>query len=115
MRGATLSWAAYGPYIDKNQDAVAAFTDANNEAIAWIQNPQNRSELYKIIGDRMPLPDTLPNRQETLKQIVDINAGLLAPNVPRSSADGYNNYLIFLKQVTTPFPYDEFIWKTARP
>ena len=115
LRGATLSWAAYGPYIDKNQDAVAAFTDANNEAIAWIQNPQNRSELYKIIGDRMPLPDTLPNRQETLKQIVDITAGLLAPNVPRSSADGYNNYLIFLKQVTTPFPYDEFIWKTARP
>ena len=115
LRGATLSWAAFGPYIDKNQDAVAAFTNANNEAIVWIQNPQNRSELYKIIGDRMPLPETLPNRDETLKRIVDINAGLLAPNVPRSSADGYNSYLIFLKQITAPIPYEEFIWKTARP
>jgi NitT/TauT family transport system substrate-binding protein len=115
LRGATLSWAAFGPYIDKNQDAVAAFTRANNEAIAWIQNPQNRTELYKIIGDHMPLPDTLPNRQETLKRIVDINAGILAPNVPRSSADGYNNYLISLKQITAPIPYEEFIWKTARP
>ncbi|HJU21569.1 MAG TPA: ABC transporter substrate-binding protein, partial [Casimicrobiaceae bacterium] len=35
LRGATLSWAAYGPYIDENQEAVAEFTDANNEAIAW--------------------------------------------------------------------------------
>ncbi len=115
LRGATLSWAAYGPYIDKNPAAVAAFTDANNEAIAWIQNPQNRAELYKIIGERMPLPDSLPNRDDTLKRIVDVNAGLLAPGVPKSSVDGYNNYLIFLKQMTTPFPYDELVWKTARP
>lgn len=115
LRGATLSWQAYGPYIEKNQDAVAAFTRANNEAIAWIQNPQNRNELYKIIGDRMPLPDTLPNPQETLKRIIDVHASLLAPNVPRSSFEGYNSYLISLKQITTPMVYEEVIWKTARP
>ena len=115
LRGATLSWQAYGPYVDKNQDAVAAFTNANNEAIAWIQNPQNRTELYKIIGDRMPLPDTVPNREETLKRIVDVHASLLAPHVPRSSVDGYNKYLISLKQLTAPIPYEEIIWKTARP
>jgi ABC-type nitrate/sulfonate/bicarbonate transport system substrate-binding protein len=115
LRGATLSWAAYGPYIDKNQDAVAAFTAANNEAIAWIQDPANRNELYKIIGERMPLPDTLPNREATLKRIVDINAGILSPGVPKSAVDGYNNYLVkFLKQIPAPIPYDEIIWKTAR-
>ena len=115
LRGATLSWAAYGPYVDKNPEAVAAFAAANNEAITWIQNPQNRAELYKIVGERMPLPDTLPNKNETLKKIVDINASLLAPNVPKSSVDGYNAYLVFLKQVEKPIAYDDFIAKSARP
>jgi NitT/TauT family transport system substrate-binding protein len=115
LRGATLSWQAYGPYIEKNQDAVAAFTRANNEAIAWIQNAQNRDELYKIIGDRMKLPDTLANSQETLKRIVDVHASLLAPHVPRSAFEGYNAYLISLKQIPAAQPYDEVIWKTARP
>ena len=115
LRGATLSWAAFGPYIDKNPEAVAAFTDANNEAIAWIQKPENRAEVYKIVGARMPLPDTLPDREKTLKHIVDINASLLAPDVPRSSVDGYNNYIISLKQMTSPIPYEALVWKTAWP
>ncbi len=115
LRGATLSWAAYGPYIDENPEAVAEFTEANNEAIAWIQDPKNRKELYEIIGKRMSLPNTLPNREETLQRIVDINASLLAPGIPKSAVDGYNNYLISLKQMTKPIPYDELVWKTARP
>lgn len=115
LRGATLSWAAYGPYIDKNPDAVEAFTKANNEAIAWILNSQNRNELYKIIGDRMPLPDTVPNRQETLRRIVDVHASLLAPHVPKSAFEGYNAYLLALKQLPAPLVYEEVIWKTARP
>jgi NitT/TauT family transport system substrate-binding protein len=115
LRGATLSWQAHGPYIEKNQDAVAAFTRANNEAIAWIKDPQNRAELYKIIGDKMPLPDTLPDRQATLKQIVDVHASLLSPNVPKSSFEGYNAYLMSLKQIPAPMLYEEVIWKTARP
>jgi ABC-type nitrate/sulfonate/bicarbonate transport system substrate-binding protein len=115
LRGATLSWQAYGPYIEKNQEAVAAFAAANNEAIAWIKDPKNRSEVYKIVGDRMPLPETLTNREETLKRIVDVHAGLLSPNVPRSAFDGYNAYLISLKQLSAPLKYEDIIWKSARP
>lgn len=112
---ATLSWSAYGPYIDKNPDTVAAFTRANNEAIAWIQSPQNRNELYRIVGARMPLPDTVPNREETLKRIIDVNAGLLGPNVPEDCIEGWNKYLLSLKQIRAPIPYNELIWKTAKP
>jgi ABC-type nitrate/sulfonate/bicarbonate transport system substrate-binding protein len=115
LRGATLSWAAYGPYIDKNPEAVEAFAKANNEAIAWIQDPKNRAEVYQIVAAKMALPDTLPNKDETLKKIIDINAGLLAPHIPRSSMDGYNAYVISLKQMSAPIPYEEFIWKSARP
>lgn len=115
LRGATLSWAAFGPYIDENPEAVAQFTAANNEAIAWILDPKNRDEVYKIVGAKMPLPDSVPNSQETLKRIVDVNANLLAPDIPKSAVDGYNDYLIFLKQTTKPLPYDELVWKTARP
>lgn len=115
LRGATLCWNAYGPYIDKNPEVVAAFTQANNEAIAWIQNPQNRNELYRLIGERMPLATSLPNRDETLKRIVDIHAGLLGVGVPRDSIEGWNRYLLSLKQIPSPIPYDELVWKTGRP
>src|SRR6185312_2760380 len=91
LRGATLSWAAFGPYIDENPEAVAQFTAANNEAIGWILDSKNREEVYKIVGAKMPLPDTVPNAAETLKRIVDINASLLAPDIPKSAVDGYNN------------------------
>jgi NitT/TauT family transport system substrate-binding protein len=115
LRGATLCWNAYGPYVDKNPEVVAAFTQANNEAIAWIQNPQNRNELYRVIGERMPLAISLPNREETLKRIVDIHAGLLGVGVPRESIAGWNRYLLSLKQIPSPIPYDELVWKTGRP
>jgi NitT/TauT family transport system substrate-binding protein len=112
--GATLGWSAYGPYIDKNPDVVAAFAAANNEAIAWIQNPQNRNELYQLIGKRMPLPDSLPNRQETLKRIVDINANDLGVGIPPASIQGWNKYLLSLKQIQSPISYQDLVWKTGR-
>jgi NitT/TauT family transport system substrate-binding protein len=115
LGGATLCWNAYGPYIDRNPEVVAAFTRANNEAIAWIQNPQNRSELYRVMGERLQLPSTLPNRDETLKRIVDVHAGLLGVGVPRESIEGWNRYVLSLKQIDKAIPYDELVWKTARP
>ena len=63
--GSTLSWNAYGPYIDKNPEVVAAFSAANNDAIAWIKDPQNQDELYRMVEERMPLPDALANAAGT--------------------------------------------------
>jgi NitT/TauT family transport system substrate-binding protein len=114
LRGATLCWNAYGPYIDKNPEIVAAFTLANNEAIAWIQNPQNRNELYRLMGERLQLPATLPNREETLKRIVDVHAGLLGVGVPRDSIEGWNRYVLSLKQIVSPIPYEDLVWRTGR-
>ena len=114
LRGATLCWNAYGPYIDKNPEVVAAFTQANNEAIAWIQNPQNRDELYRVIAERMPLAISVPNRDETLKRIVDIHAGLLGVGVPRASIEAWNRYVLALKQIESSIPYEELVWKTGR-
>ncbi len=113
--GATLCWAAYGPYIDKNADVVAAFTRANNEAIVWIQDRQHREELYRLIAERMPIPDSVPKRDETLRRIVDINAGSLGVGIPRESIDGWNRYVLSLKQIAAPIKYEELVWKTGRP
>ena len=115
MWGSTLGWNAYGPYIDRNPEVIAAFTKANDEAIAWIQNPKNRNELYRLIGQRMPIPDSVPNREGTLKRIVDINAGLLGVGIPRQSIAGWNQYIISIKQITSPVPYEELVWKSGRP
>jgi NitT/TauT family transport system substrate-binding protein len=115
MWGATLSWNAYGPYIDKNPEVVAAFTKANNETIAWIQDPRNRDELYKLITERMPLKENVPNREETIRAIVDINASVLGVGIPMSAIEGWNNYLMHLNQIESPIPYEEIVWKTGRP
>jgi ABC-type nitrate/sulfonate/bicarbonate transport system substrate-binding protein len=113
--GSTLTWAAYGPYIDKNSEVVAAFTVANNEAITWTQSPQNQDDLYRIVGERMPLPDAVPNRQDALKRIIDVNAGLLGIGIPREAIDGWSEYLRSLNQITSPIGYDTLVWKTGRP
>jgi NitT/TauT family transport system substrate-binding protein len=113
--GATLGWHAYGPYIDKNPDAVAAFTAANNEAIAWIKNPKNRNDVYSIVQKHMRLPNEVRNPDATLKRIVDVNANLLGIGIPKESIAGWNDYLVALKQIPAPIPYDEIVWKTGRP
>jgi NitT/TauT family transport system substrate-binding protein len=115
MWGGTLSWVAYGPYIDKNPETVAAFVRANNEAIAWILDARNREELYRIIGERMPLPEAVPDRAQTLKKIVDVNASVVGAGVSREAIDGWNQYLIHLKQIPAAVPYDELVWKTGQP
>jgi len=111
--GATLSWAAYGPFIEKNQEAVAAFTAANNEAVKWIMDVKNRNSLYTIVNKHMPIND-VSNPAGTLRRIVDVNASGLGVGIPRASIDGWNKYLIFLKQIKQPIPYDELVWKTGR-
>jgi NitT/TauT family transport system substrate-binding protein len=113
--GATLSWAGYGPSIDKKADAVAAFVAANNEAIAWIQDPNNREATYAIVKTRMTLPSDTSDPDAALKRIVDVNANGVSVGVPRDAIDGWNKYLISLKQLDKPIPYDELVWKSGRP
>ncbi len=111
--GATLSWAAYGPFIEKNQEAVAAFTAANNEAVKWIMDVKNRNSLYTIVNSQMPISN-VSNPEATLRRIVDVNANGLGIGIPRASIDGWNKYLTSLKQIEQPIPYDELVWKTGR-
>jgi NitT/TauT family transport system substrate-binding protein len=113
--GSTLTWAAYGPYIDKNPEVVAAFTMANNEAIIWTRNQQNQDELYRIVDKRMPLPDAVPNRKDTLKRILDVNVGLLGVGIAREAIGGWTDYLLSLNQIASPIGYDTLVWKTGRP
>jgi NitT/TauT family transport system substrate-binding protein len=115
MWGATLGWHAYGPYIDKNPTVVAAFTAANNEAIAWIQNLQNRNALYAVVQKHMHLPDNVSDPSATLKRIVDVNANLLGIGIPRTAIDGWNSFLLSLRQIPSPIPYNEMVWPTGRP
>ena len=112
--GASLSWAAYGPYIDKNQDVVAAFSTANNEAVAWIKDPKNRTKMYDLIGKRMPLPEGASEGGKTLKRIVDINADGVDAGIPPAAIEGWNKYLLSLKQIQSPIAYDELVWRTGR-
>lgn len=113
LYGATLSWAAYGPFIDKNQETVAAFIDANNEAIKWITDMKNRNSLYVIMTKHMQVND-VPDPDVTLRRIVDVNASGLGIGVPGSSIDGWNKYLISLQQIKQSIPYNELVWKTGR-
>ncbi|MFY9954102.1 hypothetical protein, partial [Bradyrhizobium sp.] len=112
--GATLSWTAYGPFVEKNLDEVAAFTAGNNEAITWIQNMENRNAVYGIIKKHMPLPSDLADPDATLRKIIDVNSSGLGIGVPKESIDGWTKYLMSLTQIKQPIPYDQLVWKTGR-
>jgi hypothetical protein len=92
--GATLSWSGYGPYIDKNPEAVAAFAAANNETITWILESKNRSAVFAVIQRQMSLPSDVPEPEATLKRIVEINAAGLSSGISTGSIDGWNKYLV---------------------
>jgi NitT/TauT family transport system substrate-binding protein len=113
--GATLSWAGYGPSIDKKPEAVIAFVAANNEAIAWLKDPKNREATYAIVKARMTLPIDTADPDAALKRIVDVNANGVGAGLPKESIDGWNKYLISLKQIDKPMPYDELVWRSGRP
>lgn len=112
--GATLSWAGYGPNIDKKPDAVTAFVAANNEAIAWIKDPNNREATYAIVKTRMTLPSDTADPDMALKRIVDVNANGVSVGVPKDAIEGWNKYLVSLKQIDKPIPYDELVWQSGR-
>jgi NitT/TauT family transport system substrate-binding protein len=112
--GSTLGWHAYGPFVDKNPDAVEAFTAANNEAIAFIKDSANRNKTYAAIGKRMEMPAGVADPAATLKKIIDVNANLLGVGIPRDAIDGWNAYLMSLNQIPAPIPYDEIVWRTGR-
>lgn len=114
LRGGMHGWNAAGTYVDKNPEVIAAFTKANNAAIAWIQSRSNRDELYKIVSARMPLQG-VPDRDVTLKRIVDINAEMLSIGTTRESINGWNNLLMHLRQIPKAIPYEEVVWGTGRP
>jgi NitT/TauT family transport system substrate-binding protein len=112
--GATLSWTAYGPFVEKHLDEVAAFTAGNNEAITWIQNMENRNAVYGIVKKYMPLPSDLADPDATLKKIIDVNSSGLGIGVPKESIDGWTKYLMSLTQIKQPIPYEQLVWKTGR-
>lgn len=62
----------------------------------------------------MPLPSSLADPDGALKKIVDVNVGGLGVGIPRSSVNGWNNYLMSLKQIKQPIPYDQLVWKTGQ-
>jgi len=113
--GATLGWHAYGPFIDQNPDAIASFTAANNEAISFIKDPKNRSEIYAMISKHMTMPSGVADPSATLQRIIDVNTNLLGIGVSREAIDGWNAYLVSLNQIPAPIPYDEIVWRTGRP
>jgi ABC-type nitrate/sulfonate/bicarbonate transport system substrate-binding protein len=113
--GSTLTWAGYGPSIDKKPDVVKAFVAGNNEAIGWIKDPKNRNALYAIIKARMKLPGDAADPDAALKRIVDANADSVGVGIPKKSIEGWNKYLMALGQIAKPVPYDEMVWSTARP
>jgi ABC-type nitrate/sulfonate/bicarbonate transport system substrate-binding protein len=113
--GATLGWHAYGPFIEKNPAIVEAFTSANNRAITWIQNPNNRNALYALLEKHMRLPSNVPSPEATLRRIVDVNADLLGIGIPPAAIQGWNTYLVSLKQIPSSIPYEEIVWRTGRP
>jgi NitT/TauT family transport system substrate-binding protein len=113
--GATLGWHAYGPFIDKNPDTVAAFAGANNEAITFIKDMKNRAKVYETVGKHMQISSSVADPTATLTRIVDVNANLLGIGIPREAIDGWNSYLVSLDQIPAPIPYDEIVWRTGRP
>jgi hypothetical protein len=50
---------------------------------------------------------------DVMNLIVDVNTSGLSVGVPKESIEDWNRYLVSLRQLEQPVPYDDLVWTTA--
>ena len=71
-------------------------------------------DIYNIVPWVAEGPGNLSAPDATLMRIVDVNAALRGVSIPKASIAGWNAYLVLLKQIPAPIPYDQVVWRTGR-
>lgn len=113
LTGAQLLWAAYGPWLEKNEEVAKRFKKANNEATKWIKDPANRDKVYGLVDKYAPLPETIEDRDAVSRRVTDAYVEQLSTQMSRKALKAWNAYGVENKAYDKEVDLDEAIWSGA--
>jgi hypothetical protein len=112
LRSAWKRFLAIASVIFFPSTTVAAKAECAKTAQVRIQ--EWPGDIYNIAPWVAEDWGNLSATDATLRRIVDVNAALLGVGTPKASIAGWNAYLVSLKQIPAPIPYDQVVWRSGR-
>lgn len=106
----SLLWAAQGSFLQKNPETGKRFVAALDEASAWIRDPKNREELYKILHDQVSVPADLSNADAVYKASVDIYAENVDTKVDLPALQAYVDFTVKTRGIKITEQAKDMVW-----
>ena len=113
LNGAYLPFVAERSYIAAHPAAINAFIRAIEEASAWVKDPKNRNDLYKIVSVQLKLGSGIANPDKVLHAIVDRMAPEFDAHVDRKAVAAMGNFLLKYKQISNPVDPASMVYAKA--
>ena len=114
ITGANMMWVSPTAFVKKNPEVVRRFVDAQNETIAWIRDPKNFDAVVKVVAQKAPSPEGLPDRDALTVARVQHYIVQLSPNSSRKAMDEWNQFVVGEKRMPKPVDIDALIWEGAK-
>jgi ABC-type nitrate/sulfonate/bicarbonate transport system substrate-binding protein len=114
ITGANMMWVSPTAFVKKNPEVVRRFVDAQNETIAWIRDPKNFDAVVKVVAQKAPSPEGVPERDALTVERVRHYIVQLSPNSSRKAMDEWNQFVVSEKRMPKPVDFDALIWEGAK-
>jgi ABC-type nitrate/sulfonate/bicarbonate transport system substrate-binding protein len=114
LTGANMMWVAPTAFITKNPDVVRRFVDAQNETIAWIRDPKNFDAVVKVVEEKAPSPEGVPDRKALTVERTKRYIAQLNPKASRKSLTAWSDLAVSEKRMSQPVNLDAIVWEGAR-
>lgn len=114
ITGANMMWVSPTAFVQKNPDVVRRFVEAQNETIAWIRDPKNFDAVVKVVAQKAPSPDSVPDPKALTAERVRRYIAQLSPKSSRAAMEAWNQYVVSTKRIAKPVDIDALIWEGAR-
>lgn len=114
MHGAGLQWAAQASFIKSHPDVVRRFVLANNEAVAWIRNPQHFDAVVKLVGEKTPSPEGMHDPHALLVERVKRYVPQVSSKLSLSALEAWNEWAVKMRRIPKPVDVKSMVWDGAK-
>jgi NitT/TauT family transport system substrate-binding protein len=111
VNGAASNLVVTQETIDKSPHAVEALVNAMKDAEAFIQEPKNYDEAFKIATSYFKFD--MPKGDEVMGEALKIAIPAYKASISRPALKAIADYLHATKQIETPFDSTRLVWDKA--
>lgn len=113
LNSSSVFFQARREYVEKNAANIDAFNRAYAEAVTWVQDPKNSTEVLAITKKNMALGEHFPNREKLYELIVSDQISRFSSTIDRASVKAWHDFLLENKVIDKPLALDRIVYKGA--